>query len=213
VAESFFPLSGFPAYEDEWRLLGRALRSTGVVQGYLNALEPFADGSGMNTKIKSGAVLVDGFYWQTDAQVTVAVGAAHATLPRIDTVVVRLNRTVTPRTYTLAVVAGTPNASPAAPALTQTATLYEFPLADVRVNAAVSAITADKVTDRRAYSTAGALAAGSVGTTELAAGAVTNAKLGSGAVTDGNVASRAIEQDKLAASVFVMTGVFSNTVG
>lgn len=207
MAELFFPMTGFPAYEDEWRLLWRTLATSGVVAGYLNALAVSADGSGMNVKVASGAGLIDGFYYQSDAVKTLTIAAAHATLPRIDTAVLRINRTVTPRTYTSAVVTGSANASPVAPTLTQTATLYEMPLADVRVDAAVGTITAGKVTDRRP-SMAPLLPPASIVTSLLASGAVTTAILaanvlsadatGRGKMQDGYLSADATGRAKVA---------------
>jgi hypothetical protein len=52
----------------------------------------------------------------------------------------------------LALLPGTPNASPVAPSLTQSAaTFWEHPLADVRVDATVTSLAVDKVTDRRTW--------------------------------------------------------------
>lgn len=183
MAERGFPLAGSNINtEDDWSLAVGKMATNGVYSGFLNALAVSANGLSMGVTVASGASNTGGFYYQSDAARTLAFTTAHATLPRIDTVVVRLNRTVTPPIYTTAVVAGTPNGSPVAPTLTQTIgvlgtpTIYELPLADVRVNAAVGTITADKVTDRRTY-VVPALSAGSIGSSLLAAGAVTPDKL------------------------------------
>lgn len=180
MAERGFPLAGSNINtEDDWRLFIGKLVTSGVWAGYLNTLTPSADGSGMTVKVDSGGAVLMGFYYQSDALRTLAVTAAHATLPRIDTIVLRLNRGVSPFIYTTTVLAGTANASPVPPTLTQTTTLYELPLADVRVNAAVGTIAADKITDRRTYAVP-ALSPGSIGSSLLAAGAVTPDKLSVG---------------------------------
>lgn len=198
MAERFFPLAGFPlATEDDWRLFVGKLVTSGVWAGYLSALAVTADGSGMTVQVAPGGAVIMGFYYESDAQRTPAIGAAHATLPRIDTVVVRVDRTVSPVTYTTAVVAGAPNASPSAPALTQTTTLYELPLADVRVNAAVGTITSDKVTDRRTYAVP-SLQNGSIGTALLAADAVDNSKLADNAVGTPQLSDGVVTVPKLA---------------
>lgn len=108
------------------------------------------DSSGMNVKVAAGQAMVRGHYFLNDATATVTVTAAHATLARIDSVVINLDPST--NAATLAVVAGTPNASPVAPTLTQTDSgVYQFLLAQVAVGAAVSTITAGNVTDARTY--------------------------------------------------------------
>lgn len=84
-------------------------------------------------------------------------GAAHATLPRIDTVVVEVGRigASDEGRAELKLVAGTPAASPVAPTLTQSATVWQYALADVRVNALATSITS--VTDRRTYVLSGSI--------------------------------------------------------
>jgi hypothetical protein len=108
------------------------------------------DSSGMNVKVAVGQAMVRGHYFLNDAIATVTVSAAHATLARIDSVVINLDPST--NAATLVVVAGTPNASPVAPTLTQTDSgVYQFLLAQVAVGAAVSTITAGNVTDARTY--------------------------------------------------------------
>ncbi len=66
-----------------------------------------------------------------------AIGAAHAPLARVDGVVAR--RDLAGRTAVLAVLAGTPGASPSAPALAQAAAgVWEIALARVAVTAAAA---------------------------------------------------------------------------
>jgi hypothetical protein len=69
---------------------------------------------------------------------TLTLSAAHATLDRIDLVTAKADGT-------LAVVTGTPGASPAAPALPAAS----IPLAEVLVEATVTSVSNAKVTDRR----------------------------------------------------------------
>lgn len=76
------------------------------------------------------------------------VSAADSDNPRIDTVVVEYNLDTDINTARVAIVQGTPAASPEAPILSDTATLYQKPLADVLIPA--GALTAGAITDRRA---------------------------------------------------------------
>lgn len=113
-------------------------------------LKPYGDSTGMLVKVPAGQALVRGHYYANDAIVSLAVTTAHATLPRIDSVVLTLDPSL--NTCVLAVVAGTANASPVAPTLTQTdAAVYQIRLGNIAVAAAVSTITAGNVTDTRPF--------------------------------------------------------------
>ena len=86
---------------------------------------------------------------------TLALAAADPTNPRHDLVVLDLDTATTPtdtRRVAALVVTGTPAGSPADPALTQTETHYQLPLARVVVPAAAATIGAGDLTDLRAYS-------------------------------------------------------------
>ena len=96
-----------------------------------------------------GAALVDGYPYTlrdngTGALVLTAP-PAHATLPRIDRVVIRMD-TATLRVYAC-IKAGTPASSPEAPALERTRTVYEISLASYTMAAGASSV--GTVTDER----------------------------------------------------------------
>jgi len=152
MTKTYFPFDaglGANVIEAQWAKMARLFCPTGVVKNQLNQLETFADNTGMTVKVKSGQAFVEGFFFESDAQESLTISAAHATLPRIDRVVVRLDRTA--NTIDLAVLAGTPNASPAIPALTQNSTTWEIALARVAVAAADTSIAAGDVTDEREF--------------------------------------------------------------
>jgi hypothetical protein len=119
---------------------------------------PSANGSGMNASLTAGNAVVQGVLTGNDSSATVTIAAAPAAgsgLSRIDTIVKRLDRTGTPVIQT-AVLTGTPSASPSPKALTQeTAGIWEWPVADVLVVTGTTSIAADKITDRRTFSTSG----------------------------------------------------------
>lgn len=114
-------------------------------------------GSGaMSVDIPTGVAYVPGseaskqgtYCCVNDATVTVTVTTAHATLPRIDTVVAQVRDTAysgVNNDWILAVIAGTPASSPVAPTLPSNS----MALADVRVNAGVTQILNANITDRR----------------------------------------------------------------
>jgi hypothetical protein len=136
-----------------WRLFG-----TGVQPGINNELAVTTSGASMAVAVASGAAVVaigdNALLYSWPAAQSLTATAADGSNPRIDTVVLRFYPPGAAQEgrVILALVDGTAASSPVAPTLTQsTSTYWEYPLADVRVNAGVSVIAADKVTDRRTY--------------------------------------------------------------
>lgn len=101
----------------------------------------------VNVEVQIGAALVNGKLYESAASELLAVGANASGNPRIDTVILRTDYTA--QTVRLVVKQGTPAASPARPALTQTASIWEIPLADVAVSNGFSTIVSADITDRR----------------------------------------------------------------
>ncbi len=108
--------------------------------------------------VRSGHAVIPGsegakqgcYFVMNDADVTLSISAAHATLPRIDSVVFKVQDSqysgVT-NASSLVVVTGTPAGSPAAPTLPANA----IEISRVAVGAAVTSITNANITDRRRY--------------------------------------------------------------
>lgn len=100
-----------------------------------------------------GAAFVEGRYYESSATETVAVAANASGNPRIDTIVLRLDDAA--QTVRLAIKQGTPAATPAPPALTQTAgTMWEIPIADIAVANGFTSIATTDVTPRAEWSNA-----------------------------------------------------------
>lgn len=104
----------------------------------------YADSTGRQFKVRANAAyLVRGFRWESgSAGVVQALDANTSGNPRLDLVVLRLDRTNF--TVRLAVLKGVPAAVPSLPTLTQsvdttTGTRYEVPLASIRVASNASA--------------------------------------------------------------------------
>jgi len=133
--------------ESSWIAMARLWLKTGVVKGEANELAVYADSTGMQVKVPTGTVWAEGQFCQNTALTTVAVTAAHATLPRIDRVVMRKDNTA--KTFALVVIDGTPASPAVAPAITQTSAMWDVPLAQIAVGAAVTTIAAGNVTDQR----------------------------------------------------------------
>lgn len=127
----------------------------GVVPGYLSDLACSSAGINMNVTVAAGmAVLKDGITYLFESSQSVTMDTADGTNPRIDRIVLRLVREGQAQEgkVTLEKVTGSPAASPTAPAITQSSSTWDLSLCQVRVNAGVSSIAADKVTDERTYS-------------------------------------------------------------
>jgi len=136
--------------ESRWAVMARFFRNSGVIPaGELSdlsittELDVFADSSGMLVKVRAGVAFVQGFVGRLDSQQSLDIATADGTYNRIDLVVARLNRT--DQKVQIAVVTGTPAATPSAPDLTQNSVTWEIPLAEVLVDNGVSTIAAIKV--------------------------------------------------------------------
>jgi len=153
MTKTYFPFdsgAGSASYETSWRKMAKLWRPSGPINGQLNGLQAYADSTGMQVKVKTGLAWIEGFYFETDLEYTLAIATADGTNPRIDLVVLRLDMSA--NTVDFGILTGTPAASPAVPSVTQGATIYEIALAQVRVDAAVVTIAAGKVTDSRTIS-------------------------------------------------------------
>ncbi len=100
-----------------------------------------------NVEVAVGAAMVHGTTFVNDAIATLTIAANGSGNPRIDTVILR--KDFSTQTVRLAVLQGTPAASPTPPALTQTNNvLWEIPLADIAVANGFLSITNADITLR-----------------------------------------------------------------
>lgn len=142
--------AGANVTEDTWRkMMVHAGRANGVLRGIDNALAVTGDSSGMQVKVATGQVWIEGHWGQSTSIKTVPLTAAHATLARKDRIVVRVD--FVNNRIELDALTGTPNASPVLPSLTQNTSIYESHLGEVAVAAAASTISAGNVTDNRTF--------------------------------------------------------------
>jgi hypothetical protein len=150
MAQFAFPLSNSPIQTTEnWSKMIGSWSSTGIVRSVLNELQVYADSTGMQVKVRAGAALIKGIYFESDAEVVLPISASDATNPRIDRVIVRLD--LATENVELVILQGVPAVSPTAPAVTRNATRWEVPLANVTVSANVVTIAADKIDDTRPH--------------------------------------------------------------
>ncbi|MEX1173542.1 MAG: hypothetical protein WEG56_13125 [Chloroflexota bacterium] len=151
---------------DAWAQVVAGLVGDGVMATVGNTLAVTEQSpAAMGVRVNTGVAYILGYYFEVySAQEALTIDAADATNPRIDRIVVR--RSLSSRTVELAVLTGTPGASPTAPALTQVvAGTYEIALAQVRVEALATSILNAKITDERSYSASYPLTAALSGST------------------------------------------------
>lgn len=128
------------------------IATEGVIRVSDNSLKVVASSpTAMSVRVTAGAGWVQGrLYANTTAFTSLSAPAAHSTLDRIDRVVLRLD--LTERTMSLVYRSGTAAASPAAPALTQTASVWEIGLARIAVAHGSVLIASGAITDERDFS-------------------------------------------------------------
>lgn len=152
MSQTYFPFSsgaGADVTEEKWQAMAKHWLGTGVLRGIYNELLVYADSTGLQIKVQSGAAWIQGHYFQSDAEEVLSVGIADVSNPRMDRVVVRVDWIA--KTIQLAVLQGTPAASPVAPNLTQNSSRWEIELAQVTVDANAVTIASTKINDTRTH--------------------------------------------------------------
>ncbi len=145
-----FPTNRADASEANYAKIMITKFRDGVYRDYLQSFEVYADSTGVQVKVKPGAALLGGFEAELASQTVLALDSADSSYPRIDRVILQLDRT-DPSTISLEVLTGNPASSPAAPSLTNNSTISQLSLAQVRVDATVGTIVASRVSDERTY--------------------------------------------------------------
>ena len=125
------------------------LISDGVFPNPSNNLKVVAK-SGLTVTVKEGFGFIKAKYAENTSDYDLTLDAADTDNPRIDRIVLRLS--TTNRNITLNVLKGTASATPEAPALTRTSTVYELCLASIAVAANATAIATADITDTRGNS-------------------------------------------------------------
>jgi hypothetical protein len=152
MTQSSFPFENADTNETQYSRLLRHIASHGRagVNGVPgdNNLKVSA-GTGMTVSVSSGQALVRGHYYVSTAAEVLTIAASGAQ-PRIDSIILRLDPSA--NSIILAVLQGTPGATPSAPALTQNdTTIFEVRLANVLVAAGASNIDNGAITDLRQF--------------------------------------------------------------
>lgn len=140
--------------EATWRRFMRRMRGdlasarSGVIRDASNTLQVYDDNSGMQVKVRTGEVWIEGHWGEIHTEKTVPLAAADATFARKDRIVAACN--FTNNTIEVYPLTGTPAASPSVPGLTQDGTKWEVGLGIVDVPALDTSISG-QTTDARHY--------------------------------------------------------------
>jgi hypothetical protein len=102
---------------------------------------------GLAVIVAEGSAWINGYRYENTDVLNMPLTTANGSNPRIDRIVVRLSQIS--RSIQIAVVDGTPAATPVAPALTRTSDVYELCLADVLVPTAATSIVTNNILDTR----------------------------------------------------------------
>lgn len=108
--------------------------------------------SGMTVKVCAGNAILGEKWVELEADQAVTIEENASVVPRIDSMILRVDRNSSARAATIVYRQGTAASTPTAPALDTSANVYEFRLANIRVNAGTSSITQSNITDRRGSS-------------------------------------------------------------
>lgn len=125
---------------EEWL---RPFFKNGVFQDELQVVSD----DGMNITVKSGNAFINGKMKCFESDIPLTVEAAHATLDRIDNVVVRRNDTE--RDFSILIEKGSFSSQPVAPTPTRSSGIYDLVIAQIYVHAAAIEITTSDISDTR----------------------------------------------------------------
>lgn len=136
-------------WQDVWQAwFGQNKANRGVLRGVDNELQVVASSPpDANVNVSTGAAQVAGIWYLNNASVPVAIASNSSGSTRIDVIV--LTADYTAQTVRVAVVQGTPAAG--IPALTQTALIYQIPLAYLTLASGFASIANSAITDMREY--------------------------------------------------------------
>ncbi|HZJ99269.1 MAG TPA: hypothetical protein VFC79_04660 [Tissierellaceae bacterium] len=104
-------------------------------------------GTGMQVIIAKGYGFILGGLYHNDADLSLTIGASDATLDRIDRVVMRFDEVA--KEISVKIKKGSLGSQPIAPSLSDTSTLKELSLAQIRIRKGATSILASDITDER----------------------------------------------------------------
>lgn len=133
---------------DQMNMPYKKIISNGVIPVPSSAFQVMAS-SGMAVQIMAGNGLFGDRWAENDAPIVMELDPAHATLDRIDLIVVRSDSNESVRDTGIFIKKGTPASSPVAPAIERSTYIQEYALAEVKIKKGSTAITQANITDTR----------------------------------------------------------------
>lgn len=125
-------------------------RTTGVFSANTNLQVTAINALGVGLKFGVAYLKINelgGAVFANTSDTTLVIDTSSPTAPRVDRVVIRYTEAT--QKIEPAILKGTPNSIPQAPDITRNGDVYEISLAQVRVNAGATIITAGNITDER----------------------------------------------------------------
>jgi hypothetical protein len=149
MTKASWPFDNADTTETQYSYLMRELREPGVVGTPGDSALRVSPTTALGLSVAAGRCFIRGFMLSVTGTESLTLTAAHASLARIDRVVVRVDPTANAVTPT--VITGTAG-SASAPALVQTDTgVFDLPLVRVNVAAGQTTLSTADVTDERTY--------------------------------------------------------------
>lgn len=143
----FNSVSGDRVYNaDDFNSCIDAIASDGVFKRNGGGLQVGVN-TGMSVQVLDGYARFNGYWVKNDAIMNLSLSAADTINPRIDAVVVKVDKSA--RTVEIEVKTGTAAETPTAPKMTRSATIKEYCLATVAVAANTTSIAQSNITDTR----------------------------------------------------------------
>lgn len=109
----------------------------------------------LGVNIGTGRAIINCHWIKNDATVSLTFDPSDIQYPRIDAIVLRLDKTESGRNIDIAVKTGVPSPTPSAPSLTRNQNIYELMLAAVTVGKNAGTIVQSNISDRRSSSLCG----------------------------------------------------------
>lgn len=126
-------------YAEQFSTLFSTLLKDGVFS-HVDGIYGTTPGEGLQVIVKPGLAWFNQTWNRNDSSMPLSLAPADVTLTRYDAVVLEVNSA--DRTNSIKIITGTPAVSPAKPALTNTDTLHQHPLAYVMVAGGATSISA-----------------------------------------------------------------------
>lgn len=154
MAETSFPFDSGPGAtitEDQWSRLASPWQADGVVAPgtWDNALQVTSANENLTIHVAAGHGVVSGFHYQLDTAKTMTIAANVSATPRIDRVVLKLDRVT--NTIAFLYKQGVPATSPVPPSIDKSWASPEVAIAAFTVRANASAVLPAEVVDEREF--------------------------------------------------------------